>query len=115
MSILELSFWSIIPPLLTIALVIKTREVIVSMCIGIALGCMLLADLNPLRALETFVNTMIGVLNEDNTILPGSITESENCMVILSMIMIGAMIGLLVKSGAPVAVAEEKGSRGSSL
>lgn len=111
MSILELSFWSIIPPLLTIALVIKTREVIVSMCIGIALGCMLLADLNPLRALETFVNTMIGVLNEDNTILPGSITESENCMVILSMIMIGAMIGLLVKSGAPVALAEYLSSR----
>ena len=106
MEFLELSFWSIIPPLLTIALVIKTREVILSMSIGIALGCMLIAKLNPLRALETFVNVLIGTSDESGMLSPGAITQTNNILVLLSMVMIGAMIGLLVKSGASLAFAD---------
>lgn len=111
MHFLDYSFWSIIPPLLTIFLVIKTREVILSMSIGIALGCFLLADLNPLGALETFVEMLIGSPAENGTLTPGAITETDNMLVLLSMVMIGALIGLLVKSGASRAFANYLGHR----
>ncbi len=111
MHFLDYSFWSIIPPLLTIFLVIKTREVILSMSIGIALGCFLLADLNPLGALETFVEMLIGAPAENGTLTPGAITETDNMLVLLSMVMIGALIGLLVKSGASRAFANYLGHR----
>ena len=101
MQFLDYSFWSIIPPLLTIFLVIKTREVILSMSIGIALGCFLLADLNPLG----------GAPAENGTLTPGAITETDNMLVLLSMVMIGALIGLLVKSGASRAFANYLGHR----
>ena len=111
MQFLDYSFWFIIPPLLTIFLVIKTREVILSMSIGIALGCFLLADLNPLGALETFVEMLIGAPAENGTLTPGAITETDNMLVLLSMVMIGALIGLLVKSGASRAFANYLGHR----
>ena len=42
MNIMELSFWSVIPPLLTIFLVLKTRKILLSMAIGITLGCFII-------------------------------------------------------------------------
>lgn len=42
---------------------------------------------------------------------PGAITETDNMLVLLSMVMIGALIGLLVKSGASRAFANYLGHR----
>lgn len=99
MNFLELSFWSVIPPLLTIFLVLKTRKILLSMAVGITLGCFILGKFNPINALKHFDSIFIGTYNEDGTLTPGSITTPDNLMVLLSMVIIGALIGLLVKSG----------------
>ena len=106
MNILELSFWSVIPPLLTIFLVLKTRKILLSMAVGITLGCFLLAKFNPIHALKHFDSILIGTYTEDGTLITGSITTPDNLMVLLSMVIIGALIGLLVKSGGSHAFAE---------
>lgn len=106
MNILELSFWSVIPPLLTIFLVLKTRKILLSMAVGITLGCFLLAKFNPIHALKHFDSIFIGTYTEDGTLITGSITTPDNLMVLLSMVIIGALIGLLVKSGGSHAFAE---------
>ena len=106
MNFLELSFWSVIPPLLTIFLVLKTRKILLSMAVGITLGCFILGKFNPINALKHFDSIFIGTYNEDGTLTPGSITTPDNLMVLLSMVIIGALIGLLVKSGGSHAFAE---------
>ena len=106
MNFLELSFWSVIPPLLTIFLVLKTRKILLSMAVGITLGCFILGKFNPINALNHFDSIFIGTYNEDGTLTPGSITTPDNLMVLLSMVIIGALIGLLVKSGGSHAFAE---------
>ncbi len=106
MNILEMSFWSIIPPLLTIFLVLKTKKILLSMAVGITLGCFLLSKFNPIGALENFEHIFIGTTDESGNLITGSITTPDNLMVLLSMVIIGALIGLLVKSGGSHAFAE---------
>ncbi len=106
MNILALSFWSVIPPLLTIFLVIKTKKILLSMAVGITLGCFLLGNFNPISALEHFESIFIGTVNAEGNLVTGSITTPNNLMVLLSMVIIGALIGLLVKSGGSQAFAE---------
>lgn len=114
MNFLELSFWSVIPPLLTIFLVLKTRKILLSMAVGITLGCFILGKFNPINALKHFDSIFIGTYNEDGTLTPGSITTPDNLMVLLSMVIIGALIGLLVKSGGSHAFAEYMARRNNS-
>ena len=111
MNIMELSFWSVIPPLLTIFLVLKTRKILLSMAIGITLGCFIIGKFNPVNALKSFDSIFIGTSTQDGTLIPGSITTPDNLMVLLSMVMIGALIGLLVKSGGSHAFAEYMSKR----
>ncbi len=114
MNFLELPFWSVIPPLLTIFLVLKTRKILLSMAVGITLGCFILGKFNPINALKHFDSIFIGTYNEDGTLIPGSITTPDNLMVLLSMVIIGALIGLLVKSGGSHAFAEYMARRVNS-
>ncbi len=58
--VMDVGFLSVVPPLLTIALAIITKEVLLSLCIGVYTGCMIIAEWNPLRALETLVNILVG-------------------------------------------------------
>lgn len=106
MNVLELSFWSIIPPCLTIFLVLKTRNIILSMAAGIAFGCVILGKFNPINTLKSFEHIFIGTAEADGSMTAGAITTPSNLLVLMSMVMIGALIGLLVKSGGSRAFAE---------
>ena len=92
MNILELSFWSVIPPLLTIFLVLKTRKILLSMAVGITMGCFLLAKFNPIHALKHFDSILIGTYTEDGTLITGSITTPDNLMVLLSKCVLNLYI-----------------------
>lgn len=111
MQFLDSSFWSIVPPLLTIILVLTTRRILTSMAVGVALGCFLMADFNPLGAIQSFEEVLIGTTDEEGNFIAGSLTTTDNMMVLLSMIMIGALIGLLIKSGGSQAFAEYMSKR----
>lgn len=111
MQFLDSSFWSIVPPLLTIILVLTTRRILTSMAVGVALGCFLMADFNPLGAIQSFEEVLIGTTDEEGNFIAGSLTTTDNMMILLSMIMIGALIGLLIKSGGSQAFAEYMSKR----
>ncbi|MEG1584173.1 MAG: Na+/H+ antiporter NhaC family protein, partial [Anaerovorax sp.] len=115
MEMFDMAFWSIVPALLTIALAIITKEVLLAMFIGVFTGCMFIENLNPLYALAKMVEIFLGVYNpEDGTLIPGAITEPGSAMVLIIIILIGGFIGLMVKSGASLAFAELLSSKVSS-
>ena len=105
MNILDYTFWAIVPALITIVLAIITKEVVLSMSVGIGAGCMLMADMNPVNAIVDVIHVLVGTIDEAGNFLPGSITSEENALILLLMVLEGAMIGLFIKSGGSAAFA----------
>lgn len=50
---LQQTIWTILPPLIAIALALWTKEVYFSLLVGIFSGALMFANFNPLGALET--------------------------------------------------------------
>lgn len=97
---MEYGFLSIIPPLLTIVLAIITKEVLLSLCIGVFGGYMIIAAGSPMVAFEKMISGIIATL-----------TVPWNMQVILIVMMLGGLIGLLTRSGGSKAFAEFIGSK----
>lgn len=98
---MDVGFLSIVPPLLTIALAIVTKEVLLSLFVGVFTGCMIMADWNPLGALEALVNILVGGYDETGEfVISGCLTDPWNVEVIIICVMLGGLIGLLIRSGA---------------
>ena len=57
--------WGIIPPVLTIALAFITKDVIVSLFLGIVSGCLIVAGGNPAAALMSLSDLLAGSLAND--------------------------------------------------
>jgi len=79
---------SILPPLLAIALAIKTRQVYPSLFIGIWLGWTALNKWNPLSGLRDTLEATIDVFK-----------DSSNTKVIIFSMMVGALIIMMQHSG----------------
>lgn len=98
---MDVGFLSVVPPLLTIALAIITKEVLMSLFIGVFTGCMIIAEWNPLGALEALMNILVGGYDETGEfVISGCLTDPWNMEVIIICIMLGGLIGLLIRSGA---------------
>ena len=63
MNILDYTFWAIVPALITIVLAIITKEVVLSMSVGIGAGCMLMADMNPVNAIVDVIHVLVGTID----------------------------------------------------
>lgn len=81
--------WGIIPPVLTIALAFITKDVIVSLLLGILSGCMIVAGGNPASALMRVTD-----------LLAGSLADGWNIRIFLFCGLLGALVGMLSKTGA---------------
>ena len=81
--------WGIIPPVLTIALAFITKDVIVSLFLGIFSGCMIVAGGNPATALMSLTD-----------LLAGSLADGWNIRIFLFCSLLGALVGMLSKTGA---------------
>lgn len=92
---MEVGFWSVVPPLITIILAIITKEVLLSLCIGVFGGCLIIASWNPLYGFEKMIE-----------IITAKLTDPWNMQVILIVILLGGLIGLLTRSGGSRAFAE---------
>ena len=79
---------SILPPLLAILLAIATRQVIVSLGIGIWAGFCLLHSIDPLRALPLALDGLINVFSD-----PG------DARVLIFTLVIGSLIATIEQSG----------------
>jgi len=80
---------SILPPLLTIILAIATKDVIVSLFVGILSGTLIAAGGNPFYALTRL-----------SDVLADNLADGWNMRILLFTILLGLLVGMLAKTGA---------------
>lgn len=87
-SISSFGFWSLLPPLLAIGLAIRTRQVYLSLGIGILLGFIILESWNPVRGFLATLNGLVAVF-----------ADAGNTRTILFSALVGALIAVVQRSG----------------
>ena len=79
--------WTLLPPIIAIALALITKEVYSSLLIGILAGGLLFTGFNPLHAVETTFEVMGSKLG-------------ENINISIFLVLLGILVSLVTKSGA---------------
>ncbi len=79
--------WTLLPPLLTIALALVTKNVFVSLLFGIVAGSFMINAFAPLVSINAAIDSIVNAMDHGNTIIIGS------CLIV------GAVIHLMEKSG----------------
>ncbi len=90
------TFWSLLPPIIAIALALITKEVYSSLFIGIICGALLHANFNLLTAYNTmFAEGFISAL-----------ADSWNVGILIFLVVLGAIVCLMNKAGGSAAYGE---------
>jgi Na+/H+ antiporter NhaC len=104
---MDFGAWSLVPPILAIVLAILTKEVLLSLFLGIFSGCLIYAGWNPFQALTTFIGLLTGSYAEDGElVVSGVMSDPWNVEVILIIVLLGGLIGLMIRSGGSAGFAE---------
>ena len=85
---MQYGFWSVVPPILTIVLALVTKNVFISLLIGIFTSSMVLCGGAPLTGLNDTFYSFIHTFE-----------SSGNTITLISFLLIGALIYLIEKSG----------------
>lgn len=85
--------WSLLPPVIAIALALITKEVYSSLFIGIVVGGLLYAEGN-------FVGTITHVFSDG---FVANVADSYNMGIIIFLIVLGAMVSMMNKAGGSAA------------
>ena len=83
---MEATFWALVPPIIAIVLALITKEVYISLLIGILSGALFYTDFHLLKALETTFDIMSDKVGGNITIL-------------IFLVFIGMIVSLMSKSG----------------
>ena len=86
-------WWSVIPPLVAIALALITKEVYSSLFIGVVIGGVLYAGGN-------FEMTMNHVLQDG---IVGSLSDAYNVGILIFLVILGVIVALLNRTGGAAA------------
>ena len=81
--------WGLVPPVLTITLAFLTKDVVISLFIGIVSGALIVAGGNPVTALLRFTDLLADVL-----------TDGWNIRIFLFCALLGGLVGILSKTGS---------------
>ena len=92
------TIWSVFPPILTIVLALATKEVYMSLLIGIFSGAMLYANFNVLQA----ILTMFAVMEEK---------VGGNVNILVFLVVLGILVAAISRSGATEAYGRWAGER----
>ena len=84
---MEYGFLSLIPPVLTIVLALVTKNVFISLFVGIMTGSFVLNDFSPLVSFDAGLNAIVNSMSGSNVII------------IASCLIVGAVIHLMERSG----------------
>lgn len=85
---MQYGFWSVVPPILTIVLALVTKNVFISLLIGIFMSSMVLCGGAPLTGLNDAFYSFIHTFESNG-----------NTITLISFLLIGALIYLIEKSG----------------
>ena len=90
------TFWALVPAIVAIVLALITKEVYSSLFIGIIMGALFFTNFNPVAAFEQVVNGgLIKVLS-----------DPYNVGILIFLVVLGAIVALLNKSGGSKAFGE---------
>ena len=81
------TFWAILPPVIAIVLALITKEVYLSLMIGIASGALMYHGFHPIKAMDTIFTIMSGKIG-------------DNCDILIFLVLLGILVALITKSGA---------------
>jgi Na+/H+ antiporter NhaC len=87
--------WSVVPPLVAIALSLITREVIFSLLVGIMSGALIYSTIAGLGAVGVFtvtIDTMIGKL-----------ADGDNAAMVIFLALLGGLVAVVTKAGGSAA------------
>ena len=101
------SAWSLLPPIITIVLALATKEVYMSLIVGIFVGALMFTGFDLLAAIDTFFAIM-------------SDKVGENVYILVFLVLLGIIVAAIARSGASRAYGEWaasviKGKRSSLL
>ena len=108
---MEGTFWSLVPPILTIILAVWTKEVILSLFIGVYLGCLMITGWNPLYSLVKLFQLICDPYGDSHDLVDpddiysgnaydsGVFVNPENMQILILVTLLGGLIGLFVKTG----------------
>ena len=88
------TFWALIPAIIAIVIVLKTKEVYISLFIGIVSGALLYSNFNPIDTTNVIFETMIE-----------RISDSWNVGILIFLVFLGIIVCLMTKSGGSKAYA----------
>jgi len=105
----KFGIWTIIPPLVAIVLAFATKNVVLSLFIGVFSGTFLIS-LNDSNFFLAIFNGFMKIIDQ----VLGSLSDSWNAGIILQCLTIGGLIALVSKMGGAKAVAESLAKRAKS-
>ncbi|WP_221567115.1 Na+/H+ antiporter NhaC family protein [Alkalihalobacillus sp. TS-13] len=88
---------SLIPPIIAIVMALSTRNVIISLFLGLFSGILILSHFNPLNSVKTVIGDYFFL----------QITDSYNAGILVLLVFIGGFVALLEKSGGAAAFASK--------
>jgi Na+/H+ antiporter NhaC len=87
---------SLLPPLIAIALALITKEVLLSLFVGVFSGALFLFNFNPFTALARSI---------DRFVAP-SVADPDNAAILIFTTLLGGMVGLINRSGGTLGIVE---------
>ena len=89
-------WFSILPPLLAIALALIFREVVVSLFAGVWLGALFISGLNPIAA----------ILRSIDTFIAPALANADHAAIVIFSLLLGGMVGIMGRSGGTQGIVE---------
>ena len=93
MSKFDSTFWSLLPPIIAIALALITKEVYSSLFVGILAGGLLYANFN-------FETTVVHVFNDG---FITSVADAYNVGILIFLVVLGILVAMMNKAGGSAA------------
>ncbi len=94
-------FWALLPALAAIALALITKEVYISLFLGIFVGAMFLAHGNPINALVRLFEIMAGAIGPSTEAVDGEVvvTGAGNAGILIFILELGILVAMMNRAG----------------
>ena len=97
-QIMAQHFWSLVPAITAIVLALVTKEVYISLFLGVFVGGMISAHGNPIRALEQIFHIMADSMGPEIN-EAGAVVGAGNAGILIFILELGILVAMMNKAG----------------
>lgn len=98
------TFWSLVPPVVAIVLALVTKETYTSLFVGIVVGALLLAGLDPLNTLNYIIGGTVGEGDDASGVgFIHAVSDPWNSGIFIFLVILGIMVALVNAAGGSAA------------